>query len=407
MPDIYISRVKLSDGSTYAIIKDAEARSDISTLLGTHALAAIGAAGWLGVDNAVTTDGQGVVTGGKIKEYVDAQVGSINKFDIVVCEANAAKIPAGAIYRDGSTVIVGTMPAGPQQDPEHTTTMYKIYLVKDDSIQDGAYSEWITIRSGTEGSYTYTWEKIGSTAADFDDYVKKTTKIAGIDLQDDITVSELQGTLKLAGFAYADTGSGTVSTIDSITMDPITVSGDISISSTSVTATLTKTDYQPSGSVAGEVSTPTINLTKSTVTYATGLNKGSAVVAALEGVVVSVGTATAPPSSTTDPWNDYETLIFTTASTHNVMDYTVTASTATFDNVTNATATKPSWSGSFTGNTAEDIIVTGVTYDKASGNAQFAQTITPTVATYTRTSKVVTVTPNVTATTTVTPPANN
>ena len=398
MPD-YISRIKLSNGS-YVLIKDSKAQSDISTLLGSHALAAIGAAGWLGVDNAVTADGQGVVTGGKIKEYVDAQVGSINKFDIVVCEAVANKIPVGAIYKDGATEITGTMPAS-------ADTMYKIYLVKDDSIQDGAYSEWISIRSGTDPNYTYTWEKIGSTAANFNDYVKKTTKIAGIDLQDDITVSELQVALKLAGFAYADTGTGSVSTIDSITMDPITVSGDISTSSSTATATLTKADYQPSGSVDGEVSTPTINLTKSTVTYATGLNKGSAVVAALEGVVVSVGTATAPPSSTTDPWNDYETLIFTNASTHNVMDYTVTASTATFDNVTNATATKPTWGGTFTGSTVTGALVTGVTYDKASGNAQFSQTITPTVSTYTRTNKVVTVTPNVTATTTVTPPANN
>ena len=89
------------------------------------------------------------------------------------------------------------------------------------------------------------------------------------------------------------------------------------------------------------------------------------------------------------------------------MDYTVTASTATFDNVTNATAAKPSWEGSFTGSTVTGALVTGVTYDKASGNAQFSQTITPTVATYTRTNKVVTVTPNVTVTTTVTPPANN
>lgn len=390
MPDNYISRIKLSNGS-YVLIKDSKAQSDISTLLGSHALTVLGSAAWEPVASSITASG--VPSASVVKDYVDAQVGSINKFDIVVCEADATKIPAGAVYKNGSTIITGTMPAS-------ADTMYKIYLVRDDSIQDGAYSEWITIRSGTEGSYTYTWEKIGSTAADFDDYVKKTTKIAGIDLQNDITVSELQVALKLAGFAYADTGTGYVSTIDSIEMASLTVSGDISISSTPTEASISRGDYQPSGTITGDVSAPTISLTKSTVTYVTGINKGNAVTAAINGVTVSVNTSATPGAE------DYETLIFWDSSTHSVMDYSASATTTTFDNVTGATAATPTFGGTFTGSTVTGALVTGVTYDKASGDATFEQVITPTVATYTRTTKTITVVPNVTATTTVTPPAS-
>ena len=390
MPDNYISRIKLSNGS-YVLIKDAEAQVDIATLVGSHGVAALGAAAWEPVASSITASG--VPSASVVKDYVDAQVGSINKFDIVVCEADATKIPAGAVYKNGSIIITGTMPAS-------ADTMYKIYLVRDDTVQDGAYSEWITIRSGTEGSYTYTWEKIGSTAADFDDYVKKTTKIAGIDLQDDITVSELQVALKLAGFAYADTGTGYVSTIDSIEMASLTVSGDISISSTETSATISRADYQPSGTITGNVSAPTISLTKSTVTYVTGINKGNAVTAAINGVTVSVNTSATPGAE------DYETLIFWDSSTHSVMDYSASATTTTFDNVTGATAATPTFGGTFTGSTVTGALVTGVTYDKASGDATFEQIITPTVATYTRTTKTITVVPNVTATTTVTPPAS-
>lgn len=52
------------------------------------------------------------------------------------------------------------------------STMYKIYLVpsaepKAQNVKD----EYITIRSGSEGSYTYAWEQIGSTAIDLSGYV--------------------------------------------------------------------------------------------------------------------------------------------------------------------------------------------------------------------------------------------
>ena len=49
-------------------------------------------------------------------------------------------------------------------------------------------------------------------------------------------------------------------------------------------------------------------------------------------------------------------------------------------------------SAAFSGTEAENIIVTGVAYDKADATAAFSETVTPTVASYSRTAKDVDVT---------------
>ena len=58
-------------------------------------------------------------------------------------------------------VVVSSLPTA------SADTMNKIYLVPSASSQTGNIKdEYITIRSGSEGSYTYSWEQIGSTAID-------------------------------------------------------------------------------------------------------------------------------------------------------------------------------------------------------------------------------------------------
>ena len=53
-------------------------------------------------------------------------------------------------------------------------TMNAIYLVAEAGTQSGTYVEYITVRSGSEGAYTYAWEKIGTTATDLSEYSLKT-----------------------------------------------------------------------------------------------------------------------------------------------------------------------------------------------------------------------------------------
>ena len=131
--------------------------------------------------------------------------------------------------------------------------MYKIYLVPSDDAAAGGYIEYITIRSGAEGAYTYAWEAIGNTKVSLTGYVPTTTTIATIALDHNITVAELQTALKLGAMAYADkaSGSGSVETVDSITMKPVTVAGNAAVTSKAADATLTKANYTPAGKITG------------------------------------------------------------------------------------------------------------------------------------------------------------
>lgn len=242
MPDTktYISKIKLANGTT-VYVKDADGRANLTTLLGKHALESLGAAAWKAV--ATEISGEGLVDASVVKSYVDSQVGQIHSFDVVIDTDGGATGPSVAASKD---------------------TMYKIYMVADAQASAGTYIEWITIRSGAEGAYTYAWEKIGSTKTDLSGYISNTITIAGIRLNKDISVSELQKALTLGAMAYADkaSGSGSIETVDSITMKPVTVAGDAAVTSKAADATLTKANYTPAGKITGSaISGGSINVT--------------------------------------------------------------------------------------------------------------------------------------------------
>ena len=235
-----ISKIKLANGTTVTI-KDAQGRTNVTTLLGGHALEALGAAAWKAV--AANISGEGLVDASVVKAYVDSQVGQIHNFDVVIDPSGTAAGPASVASAE---------------------TMYKIYLVADEGASAGSYIEWITIRSGAEGAYTYAWEKIGSTKTDLTGYVSKETTIAGIALDQNISVADLQAALGLGAMAYADKASGstTLQTIDSITMKEVTVAGNAAVTSKVADATLTKGNYTPAGTITGSaISDGSINVT--------------------------------------------------------------------------------------------------------------------------------------------------
>lgn len=235
-----ISKIKLANGTTVTL-KDAQGRADVTTLLGGHALGALGAAAWKAV--AANISGEGLVDASVVKAYVDSQVGQIHNFDVVLDHAGTTAGPSVVASAD---------------------TMYKIYLVPSGEAAAGSYIEYITIRSGAEGAYTYAWEAIGNTKVSLSGYVPTTTTIATIALDHNITVAELQTALGLGAMAYADkaSGSGTLQTIDSITMKPVTVAGNAAVTSKAADATLTKANYTPSGTITGSaISGGSINVT--------------------------------------------------------------------------------------------------------------------------------------------------
>lgn len=426
----YISKIKLANGPTVDI-KDAEGRKNVATLLGDHNIEALGAAAWQAV--AANISEKGLVDASVVKAYVDSQVGQIHNFDVVIDAAGTGAGPSVAASAD---------------------TMYKIYMVPSDDAAAGSYVEYITIRSGEAAAYTYKWEAIGNTKMNLSGYVSTQTTIATIALDHNITVAELRTALGLGAMAYADKakGSTTLETVDSITMNPVTVAGNATVTTKAADATLTKGDFTP----AGTVSSPTINLTSTEKTFVTGLTGGKAAsftegaftpaafqagfytagaaatwtgkeyVAptmgnattgkfASEGVVATVGTG-----------EDAETLIFSAAGTADavtaqgefnagtvnfgtfnggkatVIDITKfsggskakdtfsanvlqTVETDTVNDVTAATATAPT----FTGTKSEGVLVTGVSYDKADTAAAFSVAVTPETKEIKKTAKTI------------------
>ena len=265
-----ISKIKLANGTTVTI-KAAQGRTNVTTLLGGHALEALGAAAWKAIAAEVNGGGADLPTAEAVKSYVDSAVGKVHNFDVVIDPNGTAAGPATAASAD---------------------TMYKIYMVADEGASAGSYVEWITIRSGAEGAYTYAWEKVGSTKTDLTGYVSKETTIAGIALDKNISVADLQKALGLGAMAYADkaSGSGTVQTIDSITMKEVTVAGNATVTSKAADATLTKADYTPSGTITSDAikgGTVTVTLgdsaTKTEATLSTSEFTPAGTIAAKEG----------------------------------------------------------------------------------------------------------------------------
>ena len=213
MPN-YLSKVQLD--KLYEI-KDAFAREELGKLgtVATHDIA-----------TAISDVDGKIADAATVKAYVDAQVGSVHKFDVKIYEA----LPAAS-----------------------KDTMFILGLVAEEGAVDGSYVEYITVENPAG---TYTWEKIGTTQTDLADYVKKTLTIAGIDLADNITADELKTALGLKALAFKESATGTVAgqTIKGVkATGNVTGSINVALTQTATDATVTKKDYTPAGAVTGSV----------------------------------------------------------------------------------------------------------------------------------------------------------
>lgn len=398
-----LSKVKLGE-STYWL-KDADLRAIVS---------AFGNATAQDVAASIGENVPGLATGIQVYEYVNEKTADI----------------AGAMHFKAGT-------RADQTDPKAGDVVIEGVI---EYVYDGT-----------------AWQELGDEGT----WVPKTRTIAGLDLQDNITAAELKTALSLKALAYADAASVTVNDyVTGLNGASYTPAGSVTatVDATATAATLTKADYTPAGSVSGTVvpsgtiglaadddgfqvtgtnAASAVSITPNTETVLKGVKteavapsftegaftpgsftKGSAVVAATEGIVATIDDT------------DTEMLVFTAASTDNVMDYDATyvapskaadtfsaGSAAVFDTqsvmtgVASATAAAQVFTGgkvgaTFTGDTnnisanfsgtkATDALVTGVSYDKTTvSDLAFegtAATITPTLV---KGDKTITVTPD-------------
>lgn len=383
MANALLSKIKV--GGVIYDLKDAAAREELTTLLGGHAVEALGAAAWKAV--AENISGEGLVDASVVKAYVDSQVGQIHNFDVVI---------------DSD----GTAATGPSVTAS-AATMYKIYLVPSAEAAAGGYIEYITIRSGAEDAYTYAWEAIGTTKVSLSGYVPTSTTIATIKLDHNITVAELQTALGLKALAYKDSASGTVAgqTISGVKASGTStgaLKGALGYTSTDVSATgsftpagtvngtvvatgtvaseasseataaaMTRGDYTPAGEVAVTPVTGTVKAVKSVGTQAS-FTEGKFTAATLtktDDTFAKAGIVAAMDTT------DTEMLVFSNASTGTASAITAfdggskAADTFTANALptTEDATVMTGASAAFTGAKEEGLKVTGVSYDKVTG----------------------------------------
>ena len=88
-----------------------------------------------------------------INTAIDTAIGSILSMEMIVVDT-----------------ATGT---GEPTTTASASTMNKLYLTKTTSGKEDNYNEFITVKSGNPGSYTYAWEKIGSVSLDLSGCVQK------------------------------------------------------------------------------------------------------------------------------------------------------------------------------------------------------------------------------------------
>ena len=362
-----LSKIKVGDN--YYYMKDADVRTILDTFNNSIVTGTIAA-------NASTGNTTDLATLGVVKEYVDAQVGTINKFDVEVAQ---------------------TLPTASAE------TMYILYLVPNAQASAGSYVEYITLRFLKKGatepyndnSYDYSWKQIGNTSIDLTGYLSTDATVAGVGFDaGNVPTAALKTALgidDLGDFAYADTAEATV--VNGVNEHTYQPAGNVSITPGTTTATVTSTGtYTPTGNVtgsvvasgnvsaaknnesgafqlSGSVAAPTVSVVLSTDNFVKTADAGS-LPSFTEGAFTAASLtyqnsafATNGSVATVGTGNDAETLIFTAATTataSNISAFsggskaadtfsagtlpTFTSSSAAVG-VTSATATAPSFTG--------------------------------------------------------------
>lgn len=107
----------------------------------------------------------------------------------ILALVNASKLPL---------VTVTTLPTASAE------TVGAIYLVSTGEPKSGTYVEWITLDKGASADPRYVWEKIGTTAADLTEYLKKDTEYPAAALSSGAHTHTVSGTVTVPTVSKTD-----------------------------------------------------------------------------------------------------------------------------------------------------------------------------------------------------------
>lgn len=223
-----LSKIKV--GGTIYDLKDADARGKLGTLLGSHAVEALGTAAWLDSVGTVAEGGTNLPTAGAVHAAIQTAVAGI------AGAMHFVGVITGATFEEA---LAGYKAAHPEYKENAGDIV--IYGVKEYVYAGGTWHEL-----GDESIYLTI-----ATAAET--YVAMTRTIAGIDLQNDITADEIKTALGLKALAYKDTASATLTDyVTGLTGAAYTPAGsvDVKLNHTS-TSMQSSGSFKPAGNVSG------------------------------------------------------------------------------------------------------------------------------------------------------------
>ena len=187
-------------------------------------------------------------------KYIQDASGNAKSWNDIVALANSAKL---------DLVVVETLPEA------SASTMSNIYLVNEAGSVTGTYVEYVTIRSGTEGAYTYTWERIGTTEADVANkantgtYTSTSSGDHTHTVSGSVTVPTVSKTSKhltatASGVAVASNGTANaITALGTPTTDNV-LGADTTFAVTGGTATTTNIKATASGTAVGANGTASV-----------------------------------------------------------------------------------------------------------------------------------------------------
>ena len=297
---------------------------------------------------------------------------------------DAASTPVGVTWDNNGTTVTGTLVAGDGTTPSGSTINTRPYIYLVPHVKDGQgnvdfYREYVTVNFGTEQSPVYAWEFLGTTDIDL-------SGLGALAWKNNAT-----GTTTLNDYVTAATfASGTATVSASYTPAG---SLNVSLSQTATAASLTKGDYTPEGTINKPAIT--VNPTISSFSVLSSAGSATAGTAAtftggtFYGGSFTQGTDTfVAPAFSASVASGTENLVLTWTAgsfTQGTDTYaSATHAADTFVANTPTAVTMPTFTPAslmtgasaelatapvFTGSKATEVLVTGVTYSKATVSA--------------------------------------